>query len=132
MKRKWTSWSIDLDELAEGIQQFFENRLFVVRKEKKTGKIKIQAFPKQGIHKILEQIVIFIDGKPEDFEICFQAGAYSHSVTRLGYLTTLLGGGAVFLRGVKSEEELEKLEREFWDCMYTVVEFYQRKEKERI
>ncbi len=126
MKRKWAGLNIDLERLSEAIEKFFESKFFRVIKEKNSETIKIVAVPKQGIHKILEQIRITISGKPEDFELFFEAGDYSHSISRLGNFTTMFGGGILFLHGIRSEEELEKLEKEFWDYMYVAIEFFSK------
>jgi hypothetical protein len=130
MKRKWTGLSINLDELAQAIKEFFEARSFFVKNNREVENIKIEAIPKQGVHRILEPIMISISGKPEDFEICFLAGERSRSMARLGDLTKLFGGGWLFLRGVRSEEELGKLEREFWNYIYPLIEFLSKKDKE--
>jgi hypothetical protein len=130
MKRKWTGLNIDLDELAKAITEFFETRSFFVENNGETGKINIQAFPDRAIHRILESITVLINGKPEDFEICFLAGERSYSMARFGDLTKLFGGGWLFYRGIRSVEELEKLEREFWDYIYPLIEFLSKKDSE--
>jgi hypothetical protein len=42
---------------------------------------------------------------------------------RLGQLTHLFGGGVLFLRGVKSDEAEEKLERDFWIFIEEKIDF---------
>jgi hypothetical protein len=130
MKRQWTGLTIDLDKLAEAIRGFFETRSFAVINNSEPGKINIEILPDHAVHKILEPITVLINGKPEDFEICFLAGERSRSMAQMGDSTKLFGGGWLFYRGIRSVEELEKLEREFWDYIYPLIEFLSKKDSE--
>jgi len=74
----------------------------------------IIARPRQ-FHGIVEEINVYIIGEPEDFKVKFVAGSRSNAWIKLGTITSLLGGGVFLVKGLKSQEALEKLEKEFWD-----------------
>lgn len=127
MKRRWVGNNVDMVELRRMIIKFFENKLFKIIK--KSEDELVIAVPIRGAYSIIEHIKVFIRGSGNDFSIRFEAGKYSHKLTMIGTFTTLIGGGSLFLRGVKSEEELKELEKEFWNYISVVVNRLSRKPK---
>jgi len=121
MERRWRGNNINLDTICAIISKFFEEKNFRVHVKRFNKRIDLIIIP-QTIHKILEYITVVIKGTPNDFTIRFEAGKRSHKITFLGRITQLFGGGILFLYGQKSEEELEKLEKEFWDFIYVAIE----------
>jgi len=66
-----------------------------------------------GKKPLQEVVVVTVSGKPDDFEVELESAASRDSLM-LGSSTTAFGGGGFFLRELKSKEDFEKLEREFW------------------
>lgn len=61
-----------------------------------------------------EDITVEILGGANDFAIEFLTSERAHSSILLGLVSTIIGGGNLILRGVKSQERLEELEKDFW------------------
>ncbi len=113
LEDRWVNKKVDLVKLRGYLVQFFKERKFAILEEDKDGKYRIIATPNQS-HSIAESINVYIDGQPDDFKVRFDAGSHSSELVRLGILTSVFGGGMITLKGLKSQEALEKLEKEFW------------------
>jgi len=120
MEDRWTGKNIDLDLLSQFIVQFFKEKKFITFLQRKSKEYVIVAVPKRS-HKIVEKIFVYVRGKPEDFSVKFVSGARSRSFVRLGTFLTFLGGGFLVLKGLESQEKLEKLEKEFWRYIDIVI-----------
>lgn len=120
MEDRWINKGVDLSVLINHLIQFFEKRKFVTSLESSEEEYHIIVAPTQH-HDILETIHIYIGGRPDDFKVRFDAGSLSRALVRRGILTTFLGGGILTLKGLKSQEALEKLEREFWNYLDRVI-----------
>jgi len=113
MQKQWIEKSVDLALLSRHIEDFFKVRGFKTKRDELAGEHKILVIPTrtQGIR---ENVHVKILGNPNDFVIELTAGERARSAIWLGYTTTMIGGGSLLLRGLKSREALEKLEKEFW------------------
>jgi hypothetical protein len=112
LETRWKDMEIDLLSLSECVQDFFKGKGFHVVANKSDNEYRIVVKPRVG-HKVIENIYVNIIGGPNDFAVKFSAGSRSHVLTFLGSLMALLGGGTFAVRGFKSEEALDKLERDF-------------------
>jgi len=115
MEKRYLRRNVDLSLLSERIVQFFREKGFKTLRKEEMGVRKIIVRPTH-VHEIVERFAVYIFGSSNDFVVRLSAGARSASFVKFGLLITLFGGGSLFLRGVKSQEALEKLERDF--CIY--------------
>jgi len=99
--------------LRERIVRFYDELNFVTSVRETEEKHIVTAMPKP-FHGIGERIEVSISGKPNDFSVRFDAGSRSRILVQFGSFATLLSGGYFVLKGLRSQEELEKLERRFW------------------
>lgn len=113
MEDRYKGKNVDLSILSERIVRFFSEREFTASLHKKEESYVIVATPKT-YHGIAENINVYVSGTPNDFSIKFEAGSHSRALVRFGNLVTLLGGGFLALKGLKSQDELDKLENNFW------------------
>jgi len=113
MKNRYVDRNVDLSLLCRWIEHFFKKKNFRIVIEKGTKGYRIIARPTH-VHEIVDNITVSISGTPNDFTLSFVTGARSEVFMKLGLLTSLFGGGMAFLRGVKSQESEEKIERLFW------------------
>lgn len=111
---RWVGKQVNLNALAELLKKFFEGKPFRVSVENASTGYKIAAYPKLSAG-LLDVIEVFVRGKPDDFVIEFVPGSNTRKSIRSGFLTYLFGGGLLWREGLKSQEELDKLEREFWN-----------------
>ena len=111
---RWVDKDVDLGLLSEAVKSFFDEKLFRSKAEKRSkDEFCITAILQRVSGTSLAgNVKVTVRGIPDDFEVEFVAG--SGRFAKLGGLVTLLGGGALLLRDLKSSEELERLENEFW------------------
>jgi len=113
MQENWKGKNIDLRTMSERIALFFSEKAFSTTVNQKEAMTAIIAVPK-SFHGIDERIEVEVWGKPEDFSVKFTSGTLSRALVRFGSFASLITGGYFVLRGLKSQEEIEKLERKFW------------------
>jgi len=120
MEDRWINKNVDLSMLKSCLIRFFEEKSFKISGEGSREKHCIVALPTR-IHDISEEIRVHVDGRPDDFRVRFKAGSRSSELVRLGILTTAFGGGRLTVKGLKSQEALERLEKEFWVYLDEVI-----------
>jgi hypothetical protein len=120
MEDRWTNKNIDLSTIANRLVQFFKEKNFVSSQESSENGYHIIVLPSR-YYDILEEIHVYISGQPDDFKVKFDSGSQSRTLVRHGILTTAFGGGRAVLKGLKSQEALEKLEKEFWIYLDGVI-----------
>jgi len=104
---------IDLSLLSEWVENFFAKKGFRTRREMVAKEYRIVSKPTH-VHEIIGVTTVLISGNPKDFTVKFFSGSRSDAYIKFGRLTSLVGGGTLFLRGLKSQENEERLERNFW------------------
>jgi hypothetical protein len=109
----WKGKNVDLSVLAERVTQFFSEKQFGTNAHKGKEGCVVTAFPK-SFHEISEEISVHILGSSDDFSVKFIAGSHSRNLVRYGTFLSLFGAGFLVTRGLKSLEEIEKLEKKFW------------------
>lgn len=113
MLRQWVGKNVDLKLLSEYAGDFFKDKGFEIRIEGSDSEYKIILGFQHALERH-ENIDIRILGNPNDFVVEFSADRRARSAILFGYVTSLIGGGSLLLRGLKSLERLRKLENEFW------------------
>jgi hypothetical protein len=104
---------VDLPLLGEWIERFFTKQSFNTVRDDETDGYRITARPTPETE-IVNNVTVSVSGGPDDFKVKFAAGARSNLFVRLGQLTALFGGGILYMRGLKSQEAEDKLEKAFW------------------
>lgn len=114
MQRRWTGKNVDLDSLSTSLEDFLKSRQVVTQKSESAGERKILLQPNYSTIKLKEPVSVRIAGEPDDFIVDLRASELVTRQVRIGMLTKPIGGGHYLLRSLKLQEELEKLEKEFW------------------
>lgn len=124
MERLYSERNVDLSLLTEHVASFFKKNGFGVRlvTEEQKGFFKVIVRPTRE-HDIRGSVVVFVEGYPGKFSVRLIGGARSEAFMKFGLLASLFGGGSLFLRGIKSKEALEKLERKFWVYVEEKIDF---------
>jgi hypothetical protein len=112
-QKRWIGKGANLDVLTEKIERFFNSKGFKTRKDALPRGYKISIVP-QHVRDAKADIKVTILGRPHDFVVELSVGGLSRFSTMLGLSTILFGGGVFVLRGLKLQEALERLEKEFW------------------
>lgn len=113
MESHYVDKEIDLSLLSEWVENFFAKKGFRTRRKVAAKEYRIVSKPTH-VHEIIGVSTVLISGDPKDFTIKFFSGSRSDAYVKFGRLTSLVGGGLLFLRGLRSQENEEKLERSFW------------------
>jgi len=113
MQKQWRNHNVNLKLLAQTIQNTYA--------QKRGLKTKTQTTKNNWQIKIIftdprtpGTMNINITGTPNDFTIETKATEIEDETVKIGLATSLFGGGYIIYSSVKTREELEKLEREFW------------------
>jgi len=114
MQKRWTGKSVDLDLLYHCVDDFFTNQKLLTEKSESSGERTLILRSKHAARKFGEPISLRITGNSDDFTVDLKASELAARTVRAGMLTKSLGGGYLLLKGLKLQEELEKLEKEFW------------------
>ncbi len=120
MEVRWTEKNIHPSTIVKLISKFLKEKNFDVSIVEGESKFTVIATPKRG-QEISEEIKILVKGKPDDFIVDFSSGKHSKNLIFLGSLTSFLGGGFLGLKGLKSKENIEKLERSFWKFLTSEI-----------
>jgi len=113
MQARWLGKGVDLALLGGRVEDFFKGKGFKTRKDESAEGYTISGIPPRA-HGIYGKVVVKILGNSNDFVIEFWASDHTRSAIKAGLVTTMFGGGSLLLRGLKSQEALERLEKEFW------------------
>ncbi len=113
MRRRWVGKDISLRWLYDLVEGFFQSRGFKTKIKESSGRHMFSALPPKG-SAIREAINLEISISLDGLEVDFIAGGKADSSIKYGMLTTLLGGGGMLLRGLRSQEAIYRLENDFW------------------
>jgi hypothetical protein len=112
MEKQWKNLNVNLGRLARTIEESYSRRNLKVKETVLRDGYSIRVI----LAKLRASgaMSIVIRGAPDDFIIETRATEREDKAIKVGLLTTIFGGGSLVLGNIKSREELEKLEREFW------------------
>lgn len=120
MQKRWTRKRVDLKQLSHSIEEFFKRKGLGTKNEHSQDKYNISVFVETS-DRVNAQMDIFILGSSDDFLIETVASERAHRSLMLGFITTMIGGGNVVLRSVKTEEALKNLESDFWTNIEDII-----------
>jgi hypothetical protein len=124
MQRNWSNKYVDLNLLAEQINEFFKNNDFEVTVNETNHNHQLIA-KGSSTYEMNGQVLVTVCGKPEEFsiELEFQTKKgdefFSHSIL----LTTLFGGGYLLKQYYKTDESWIKFKRDFWEHIDRIVTY---------
>lgn len=122
MQRNWRDLNVNLSNLVQKIIQFFESKEFndVTALETETGYQVIAGDSK--FYKMENDVTVTIEGKPDDFTVSLTSCREARARATLPLiLTSMFGGGYFLLKNFRSEEAMQKLERDFREKMDSMI-----------
>ena len=113
MQKQWRNHNVNLKFLAQTIQNNYAQKRGLETKTQTTQnnwqiKVIFTDPRKPGT------MNINITGTPNNFTVETRATEIEDETVKIGLATSLFGGGYIVYSSVKTREELEKLEKEFW------------------
>jgi len=112
-QKRWTAKDANLDLLTEKIESFFKSKGFKTKKNALPNGTRIATAPKH-VRDVKAGIQVAILEGPHELMVELSVGETSRFSTMLGLSTILFGGGTLVLRGLRLQEAMERLEKEFW------------------
>ena len=126
----WLKKSYDLNCLADAVEFFFREKGFKITKhQEEAGKILITVYPKPGTD-ILGRIKVILSSSSDQLSIEFTYSSLSRVLRLFGTLASYFGMGYLVLKGLKSEEEIERIEKEFWIYISRIIHALEMTKKE--
>jgi hypothetical protein len=112
VQRNWKDLNVNLSNLVQKVIQFFESREFndITGLKTETGYEVIAGDSRH--YKMENNVSVTIEGKPEDFTISLTSCKEEKRPTLPLILTSMFGGGYFLLKNFRSEEAMQKLERD--------------------
>jgi len=113
VQKNWKELNVNLSDLVQKIIQFFESKQFnnVTALKTETGYMIIAGDSKQ--YKMENDVSAKVEGRPDDFSVTLASCKQEKRVTLPLFLTSMFGGGYLLLKDFRSEEAMQKLERDF-------------------
>lgn len=108
----WKKMNADLKRLSILIEDFFKRKGFAVKTVQLNGAYRIVARPRK-VHEIIGNIIVIIEGGADDFCVRLLPSSSPRVFIFLGSLFSFLGFGFLASKGYKSEENFERLQKEF-------------------
>jgi len=119
MEKQWKNLNVNLRQLAKTVEERYSRRNCKVEETALKGgysiRVILAGLRTPGVMSIV------IRGTPDDFMIETRGTEQEDDAIKVGLMTTIFGGGSLILRNLKSREELEKLEREFWGTIEETI-----------
>lgn len=121
MQNHWTERNVNLSLLVSSIEDFFRGKGFNTGKEGSLDENRIHVKPSLRKDTAIEPTMVIVKGNPNNFMVEFTKTKDDQSSIKSSLATTMFGGGFFLLNRLKSQEILEKLEKEFWGYVENAV-----------
>jgi hypothetical protein len=119
--KNWKDLNVDLSNLVQKTIQFFESNEFnnVTALKTETGYQVIAGDSKR--YKMGNDVSVTVEGKPNDFTVSLTSCKEEKKYGLPLILTSMFGGGYFLLKNFRSEEAMQKLERDFGEKIEGIV-----------
>ncbi|MEM4713059.1 MAG: hypothetical protein QXQ61_00755 [Candidatus Bathyarchaeia archaeon] len=123
MQRTWFNKHINLDLLAQKIEDFFKDNDFDITINKTCNEYQLLAKHSPN-YTINGEVLVMIKGKPEEFSVTLtqKEGKEFKPLPFPITLTTFFGGGFLITQHFKAEESWIELRKDFWQHVNKIVE----------
>jgi hypothetical protein len=113
MQKNWKGLNVNLSDLLQKIIQFFESKEFknVTALKTETGYEVIAGDSKR--YKMQNDVSVKIEGRQDDFTVGLTSSKEQKTSTLPLMLISMFGGGYFLLKNFRSDEAMQKLERDF-------------------
>ena len=113
MQTSWKGQNVNLANLVQKIIQFFESNRFdnVTALKTETGYQVIAGDSNR--YKMENDVSVTVNGMPDDFSVSLTSCKQEKKFALPLILTSMFGGGFFVLKDLKSDEAMQKLERDF-------------------
>lgn len=121
MHRNWKDLDVKLSNLVQKMIQFFESNEFdnVTALKTETGYQVIAGNSKR--YKMENDVSVTVEGKPDDFTVSLTSCKEEKKYGLPLILTSMFGGGYFLLKNFRSEEAMQKLERDFGEKIKGII-----------
>ncbi len=119
--KNWKDLDVNLSNLVQKTIQFFESNEFdnVTALKTETGYQVIAGNSKR--YKMENDVSVTVEGKPDDFTVSLTSCKEEKKYGLPLILTSMFGGGYFLLKNFRSEEAMQKLERDFGEKIKGII-----------
>jgi hypothetical protein len=119
--KNWKDLNVNLSVLVQKTIQFFESNEFnnVTALKTETGYQVIAGDSKW--YKMENDVSVTVEGKPDDFTVSLTSCKEEKKYGLPLILTSMFGGGYFLLKNFRSEEAMQKLERDFGEKIKGII-----------
>lgn len=121
MQNYWFERNVNVSLLVSCIEDFFHVKGSDTQREDLLDEYYIHVKRSLQGSTVVGPIMVIVRGNSNNFMVEFIRGKDSRSSVKSGLATTMFGGGFFLLSRLKSQEALEKLEKEFWGYVENAV-----------
>jgi len=118
--RKTIACNLGLQDIVTQVAFFFEQRGIAVKTVFMGNTVFCKASPSKA-SSLVDSITVVVELNDGNLTLSFESSKKSRLLMFLGKTFAVFGAGYFALLGLKSEEELERLESEFWDFVKNLV-----------
>jgi len=119
MKYRWIEKNVDLNQLEEDINEFFEKQGFKTKDQSSSDSFSLIGIRRLSSDQVLK-IAVIISGSPSDFSVELKTGG-DQSALIFSSVLTFLGSGGMLLRDYKSIEFYQRVKDSFWNLVEGTV-----------
>jgi hypothetical protein len=122
VQTNWKDLNVNLQNLLQVMIQFFESKQFnnVTALQTEKGYQLIAGDSKH--YKMENDVSVTIEGKPDDFTVTLTSCREDKNPPLPLILMSMFGGGYFLLKNFRSEEAMQKLERDFRERIGKMIE----------
>jgi hypothetical protein len=113
VQNHWSERNVNLSLFVSCIEGFFQAKGFNTQREDLTNEYHIHVKSSLQRAVIVRPIMVIVKGTSDIFMVEFLSEDDNSSM-RPSLAITMFGGGSLLLSRLKSQEAIEKLEKEFW------------------
>jgi len=120
LEYRWKNSKLDVKSAVDTAQKFLRNRGFIISSEEGENSVKLTGATRREKYDV-RLVKITISRSKDELSIKFEAGDRMRPILRFSSVFSVWGGGAIVLKELKTAEQYDKIEEEFWREMEPIV-----------
>ena len=109
-----------MKNVVDGAQKFLRNRGFITSREEGESSVRLVGARRKEKYDV-RLVEIIISQSQEELSIKFEAGDRMRQILKFSSVFSLWGGGSIILKELKTAEQYDRIEEEFWGEMETIL-----------
>jgi hypothetical protein len=120
LEYRWKNRKLDVKKVVDGAQKFLRDRGFITSREERESSVRLVGARRKEKYDV-RLVEITISQSQEELSVKFEAGDRMRQILKFSSVFSLWGGGSIILKELKTAEQYDRIEEEFWGEMETVL-----------